>query len=298
MSDLLVWLVEPLQFGFMRRALLVSLVAGVVCAILSCWITLIGWSLLGDAVSHAVLPGIVLAYLLALPFSLGAFVFGALAVALISGVRNTTRLKGDAAIGVVFTGLFAVGLVLVSRIPSQVDLNHILFGNVLGVSDRDIFQVLLIAALVLTAALLKHRDLTLFAFDPTHAHAIGLNTRRLNALLLGMLALTVVVALQAVGVILVTAMLITPGATAFLLARRFPTMLATAASTSVLSAVTGTYLSFHLDTSTGGMIVICQTAVFAAAYLAAPREGLVPKLVRRYRRADNSSPVNNSTPVS
>ncbi|MCC5697001.1 metal ABC transporter permease, partial [Klebsiella pneumoniae] len=188
MSDLLVWLVEPLQFGFMRRALLVSLVAGVVCAILSCWITLIGWSLLGDAVSHAVLPGIVLAYLLALPFSLGAFVFGALAVALISGVRNTTRLKGDAAIGVVFTGLFAVGLVLVSRIPSQVDLNHILFGNVLGVSDRDIFQVLLIAALVLTAALLKHRDLTLFAFDPTHAHAIGLNTRRLNALLLGMLA--------------------------------------------------------------------------------------------------------------
>ena len=245
MSDLLVWLVEPLQFGFMRRALLVSLVAGVVCAILSCWITLIGWSLLGDAVSHAVLPGIVLAYLLALPFSLGAFVFGALAVALISGVRNTTRLKGDAAIGVVFTGLFAVGLVLVSRIPSQVDLNHILFGNVLGVTDGDIAQVLVISAITLAIALVRRRDLTLYAFDPTHAHAIGLRPKRIGALLLAMLALTVVVALQAVGVILVTAMLITPGATAFLLTRRFPRMLATASSLSVGSGIAGTYLSFH-----------------------------------------------------
>ncbi|RKT85911.1 manganese transport system permease protein [Saccharopolyspora antimicrobica] len=289
MNEIVQWLAEPLQFGFMQRALLVSLAAGLVCAVLSCWITLIGWSLLGDAVSHAVLPGVVLAYVLALPFSLGAFLFGSLAVGLIAGVRSTTKLKGDAAIGVVFTGLFALGLVLVSRIPSQVDLNHILFGNVLGVTDSDILQVLVIAAIVLAVALAKRRDLTLYAFDPTHAHAIGLNPRRIGALLLTMLALTVVVALQAVGVILVTAMLITPGATAFLLTKRFPRMLAVAAALSVFSSVLGTYLSFHLDTSTGGMIVVCQTAVFALVYLGAPEQGLIARTVRR--RGRTGSPV-------
>ncbi|MBE9374359.1 metal ABC transporter permease [Saccharopolyspora sp. HNM0983] len=290
--------IEPLQFGFMQRALLISVVAALVCALLSCWVTLIGWSLLGDAVSHAVLPGVVLAYVLSVPFSVGAFVFGALAVALIAGVRSTTRIKGDAAIGVVFTGLFALGMVLISRIPSQVDLDHILFGNVLGVTDGDIFQVLVIAVLVLVLALVKRRDLTLYAFDPTHAHAIGLSPRRIGALLLTMLALTVVVALQAVGVILVTAMLITPGATAFLLTRRFGRMLSVAAALSVLSAVAGTYLSFYADASTGGMIVLCQTVVFAIAYLAAPREGLVARLARR--RSPTSGRVEHEAapPVS
>jgi manganese transport system permease protein len=292
------WLIEPLQFGFMQRALLVSLVAGLVCAVLSCWVTLIGWSLLGDAVSHAVLPGVVLAYVLGMPFSVGAFLFGSLAVGLIAGVRNTTKLKGDAAIGVVFTGLFALGLVLVSRIPSQVDLNHILFGNVLGVTDFDIAQVLIIAAAVLAVALLKRRDLTLYAFDPTHAHAIGISPRRISTLLLAMLALTVVVALQAVGVVLVTAMLITPGATAFLLTKRFPQMLATAAGLSVLCAVTGTYLSFHVDTSTGGMIVVCQSVVFALAYLLAPGQGLVSRALRRRPVVGDRTTAGTAPPVS
>ncbi|GAA2356771.1 metal ABC transporter permease [Saccharopolyspora halophila] len=292
------WLLEPLQFGFMQRALLVSLVAGVVCAVLSCWVTLIGWSLLGDAVSHAVLPGVVLAYVLDLPFSIGAFLFGGLAVALIAGVRSTTRLKGDTAIGVVFTGMFALGLVLVSRIPSQVDLNHILFGNVLGVTDGDIAQVVAIGAAVLIAALVKRRDLTLYAFDPTHAHAIGISPRRMGALLLVMLALTVVVALQAVGVILVTAMLITPGATAFLLTRRFGPMLVTAAGLSVLCAVLGTYLSFHIDTSTGGMIVCCQTAVFALVYLGAPKQGIIPRALRRRAMVGDRTTVRTGPPVT
>jgi manganese transport system permease protein len=278
------WLVEPLEFGFMQRALLISVVAGLVCAVLSCWVTLIGWSLLGDAVSHAVLPGVVLAYVLGMPFSVGAFLFGALAVAMIGAVRGTTRLKGDAAIGVVFTGLFALGIVLVSRIPSQVDLNHILFGNVLGVSDSDIAQVLVIAAITLGVAVYKRHDLTLYAFDPTHAHAIGLNPRRIGALLLTMLALTVVVALQAVGVILVTAMLITPGATAFLLTRRFSRMLVLSAGLSTASCVLGSYLSFHADTSTGGMIVLCQAGLFLAVYLGAPDQGLVASSLRRRRR--------------
>jgi len=279
--SLLIWLLEPLQFGFMQRALLVSVLAALVCSVLSCWITLIGWSLLGDAVSHAVLPGVVLAYVLGLPFSLGAFLFGGLAVALIGGVRGTTRLKGDAAIGVVFTALFALGVVLISRIPSQVDLNHILFGNVLGVTDSDIAQVLVVSAVTLAVALVKRRDFTLYAFDPTHAHAIGLNPRRIGALLLALLALTVVVALQAVGVILVTAMLITPGSTAFLLTRRFPRMLLTSAVLAVGSGLAGTYLSFHLDTSTGGMIVVCQAALFLLAYLFAPGQGLLRELGRR-----------------
>ncbi len=281
----LIWLAEPLQYGFMQRALLVSVVAALVCSVLSCWVTLIGWSLLGDAVSHAVLPGVVLAYVLALPFSVGAFLFGGLAVALIGAVRNTTRLKGDAAIGVVFTGLFALGIVLISRIPSQVDLNHILFGNVLGVTDSDILQVLVISAITLLVAIIMRRDITLYAFDPTHAHAIGLNPKRIGAVLLIMLALTVVVALQAVGVILVTAMLITPGATAFLLTRRFPAMLGTASGLAVFSGIAGTYLSFHLDTATGGMIVVCQAALFLLTYLFAPSQGLISEAVRRRRRA-------------
>ncbi|GAB2666801.1 metal ABC transporter permease [Saccharopolyspora gloriosae] len=290
MNDIAIWLLEPLQFGFMRRALLVSVVAALVCSVLSCWVTLIGWSLLGDAVSHAVLPGVVLAYVFALPFSVGAFLFGGLAVAMIGAVRGTTKLKGDAAIGVVFTGLFALGVVLVSRIPSQVDLNHILFGNVLGVTDGDIAQVLVISAITLAVAMIKRRDLTLYAFDPTHAHAIGLRPRLIGALLLTMLALTVVVALQAVGVILVTAMLITPGATAFLLTRRFPQMLAVAAALSVGSGLAGTYLSFHLDTSTGGMIVLCQAALFLLTYLFAPGQGLLREVLRRRaRRAEAAS---------
>ncbi|WP_406689048.1 metal ABC transporter permease [Saccharopolyspora sp. ID03-671] len=292
------FLLEPLQFGFMQRALLVSLAAGLVCAVLSCWVTLIGWSLLGDAVSHAVLPGVVLAYVLGMPFSVGAFLFGGLAVGLIAGVRSTTRLKGDAAIGVVFTGLFALGLVLVSRIPSQVDLNHILFGNVLGVTDFDIAQVLIIAAAVLAVAVLKRRDLTLYAFDPTHAHAVGISPRRVSALLLTMLALTVVVALQAVGVVLVTAMLITPGATAFLLTKRFPKMLLTAAVLSVLCAITGTYLSFHIDTSTGGMIVVCQAALFALVYLLAPTQGVIPRALRRRTLIADRTTAGTGAPVS
>ncbi|MCX2733763.1 metal ABC transporter permease [Saccharopolyspora sp. NFXS83] len=290
MNDIAIWLLEPLQFGFMRRALLVSVVAALVCSVLSCWVTLIGWSLLGDAVSHAVLPGVVLAYVFALPFSVGAFLFGGLAVAMIGAVRGTTKLKGDAAIGVVFTGLFALGVVLVSRIPSQVDLNHILFGNVLGVTDGDIAQVLVISAITLAIAMIKRRDFTLYAFDPTHAHAIGLRPRLIGALLLTMLALTVVVALQAVGVILVTAMLITPGATAFLLTRRFPRMLVVASALSVGSGIAGTYLSFHLDTSTGGMIVLCQASLFLLAYLFAPGQGLLREVLRRRaRRAEAAS---------
>lgn len=273
--DLLNWLAEPMLYGFMTRALIVTLAAALVCSVLSCWLILMGWSLMGDAVSHAVLPGVALAYIAGVPFSIGAFVFGAGAVALIGVIRATTKLKSDTSIGVVFTTLFAVGLAIISKTPSQTDLSHILFGNVLGVTDSEFAQVLILGAVTLAAVLFKRRDLTLFAFDRTHAHALGLNTRWLSTLLLGLLALTVVVALQAVGIILVVAMLITPGATAFMLTRRFPAMLTAAAGISVLTAVVGIYASYYWDASTGASVVLAQSAVFALAYVFAPRRGIL-----------------------
>jgi manganese transport system permease protein len=283
------WFTDPLAYEFMRRAMVVALVCGVVCAVLSCWLTLLGWSLMGDAVSHAVLPGVVLSYVIGAPFAIGAFIFGSAAVFLVGGLNRTSRVKEDAAIGIVFTGLFALGLVLVSAIPSQIDLFHILFGNVLGVSDGDIAQVVIIGTLVTAVLLFKRRDLVLYAFDPTHAHAVGISPKRLEALLLGALALTVIVALQAVGIVLVVAMLITPGATAYLITDRFSRMLAWAAACSVSACLLGTYLSYHLDWSTGGSIVCVLSLQFVVAYLVAPKGVLAQR--RRSRPAADTSEV-------
>ncbi|WP_309135367.1 metal ABC transporter permease [Cellulomonas sp.] len=263
-------LLEPLGYEFMVRALATTVLAAVVCALLSCWLVLVGWSLMGDAVSHAVLPGVVLAYVVGAPFAVGALVFGLLAVVLVGAVRGGGRVKEDAAIGIVFTTLFALGLVLVSVTPSDTDLNHIVFGNVLGVSTSDLVQVAVLAAVAAATLLLKRRDLVLFAFDPTHAHAIGLSPRRLGALLLGVLAVTAVVALQVVGVVLVVAMLVIPGATARLLTDRFGRMLVLAPVLSATSAVVGLYLSYWYDLASGGMVVLVQGVVFGVVHLLAP----------------------------
>ncbi|MDA3147109.1 manganese transport system permease protein [Brevibacterium sp. Mu109] len=275
---------EPLSYDFMVRALATTLIASIVCAVLSCWLVLIGWSLMGDAVSHAVLPGVVLAYIAGVPFALGAVVFGFLAVALIGAVRDTSRVKEDAAIGIVFTTLFALGLVLISVTPSQTDLNHIIFGNLLGVSWADLTQIIILGAITFTILVTKRRDFTLYAFDSTHAHAIGLNPKILGAVLLGLLALTAVVALQAVGVVLVVAMLIIPGATAYLLTDRFGRMLVIAPAISAGCAVIGLYLSYYLDTASGGMVVLAQGAVFALVYLFSPQHGLIGTRIMSTRR--------------
>lgn len=282
-------LMEPLQYEFMTRALVTTVIAAVVCAVLSCWLVLVGWSLMGDAVSHAVLPGVVLAYVLGAPFALGALVFGVLAVVLIGAIRGTSRVKEDAAIGIVFTTLFALGLVLISVTPSQTDLNHIIFGNVLGVSVSDMVQIGVLAAIAFAALMIKRRDLTLYAFDPMHAFAIGLSPKFLGALLLGVLALTAVVALQVVGVILVVAMLIIPGATAHLLTDRFGRMLVIAPTVSALSCVVGIYLSYWIDAASGGMIVVVQGTVFFLTYLFSPRQGVIGRRIAR-RRASMSQP--------
>ncbi|WP_168583685.1 metal ABC transporter permease [Gephyromycinifex aptenodytis] len=281
------FILEPLHYDFMVRALATTTLAAVVCALLSCWLVLIGWSLMGDAVSHAVLPGVVIAYILGIPFAIGALIFGFLAVALIGLIRGTSRVKEDAAIGIVFTTLFALGLVLISVTPSQTDLNHIIFGNILGVSTSDIIQIAGLAIVALVILLLKRRDLTLFAFDPTHAHAIGLSPRFLGALLLTLLALTAVVALQVVGVILVVAMLIIPGATAYLLTDQFGRMLVIAPVMSAASSILGIYLSYWIDAASGGLVVVVQGIVFTLVYLLSPRHGLLGQRLsaRRHRNA-------------
>ncbi|MCS3492925.1 manganese transport system permease protein [Arthrobacter sp. JUb119] len=283
--NLIELLAEPLGYTFMVRALLVTIIAAVLCAVLSCWLVLIGWSLMGDAVSHAVLPGVVLAYIVGAPFALGALVFGFLAVALIGGVRDTTKLKEDAAIGIVFTTLFSIGLVLVSVTPSHVDLNHIIFGNLLGVSANDLWQVLVLGAITFAILILKRKDFTLYAFDQTHAHALGMSPRIIGAVLLGLLAMTSVVALQAVGVILVVAMLIIPGATAYLLTDRFGKMLLIAPILAACAGILGVYMSYYLDASTGGMVVLAQAAIFGIAYLFSPKQGLIAtRLASKGRR--------------
>lgn len=278
------FLFDPFTYDFMTRALLTALISSVVCALLSCWLVLIGWSLMGDAVSHAVLPGVVIAYIVGAPFALGAVIFGFLAVGLIGVVRDTSRVKEDAAMGIVFTTLFSLGLVLISITPSQTDLQHIIFGNLLGVSRADLLQIAILGAIVLGVILIKRRDFTLYAFDPIHAHAIGLSPRILGATLLGLLALTAVIALQTVGVILIVAMLIIPGATAYLLTNKFSHMLIIAPSIAVVCALIGLYMSYYLDTASGAMIVLSQGLVFTLAYLFSPSHGIVANRIPLARR--------------
>lgn len=274
------WLIEPLQYEFLVQAIWVSAFVGVVCAVLSCYITLKGWSLMGDAISHAVVPGVVVAYALGIPFAIGAFLFGFGATVAIGYVKSKTRLKEDAVIGVVFTGFFAFGLVLVTKIPSNIDLFHILFGNVLGISQQDIMQTLIAGMITLVIILLRRKDLLLFCFDPNHAKAIGLNTQFMYYTLLSVLALTIVTALQTAGIILVISLLVTPGSIAYLLTDRFDHMLGIAIASSVLSCVLGTYFSYHLDVSTGGCIVLFLTLLFVVTMVFAPRYGILAQQFR------------------
>ena len=268
------WLLDPLTHDFMRRALMVSALVGGVCGLLSCYMTLKGWALMGDAVSHAVMPGVVVAYALGLPFSLGAFVFGVGSVALIGFVKQKSRIKEDTVIGLVFTGFFALGLVLVSKIKSNIDLMQILFGSPLGISRSDVNQTLIISFIVISILLIFRKDLMLYCFDAKHARSIGINTGILHYLLLTLLSLSAVVGLQTVGIILVVAMLITPGATAYLLTDRFDQMTLLAVISSSFSSILGVYISYWSEIETGGSIVLVQTLIFLIAFLFAPRYGI------------------------
>jgi ABC-type Mn2+/Zn2+ transport system permease subunit len=274
-------LLTPFNYEYMVKAILVSGLIGGVCAFLSCFITLKGWSLMGDALSHAVVPGVSIAWLLGLPFSVGAFIAGVLAALGMGWIKSNSRLREDAVIGVVFTTFFASGLLLLTLFPSNINLQTIIFGNILAIADPDILQVLIISAISLLVLGLKWKDLLLYCFDEIHARSIGLNTRFLHFLLLALLSATSVAALQTVGATLVVAMLVTPGATAYLLTDRFGKMLFIATATGVFCGVVGAYTSYFLNGSTGGCIVVLQTVVFLTVLVLAPKHGLLAARTQR-----------------
>jgi len=275
-------LLTPLQYEYMVKAILVSGLIGGVCAFLSCFVTLKGWSLMGDALSHAVVPGVAVAYLAGLPFAVGAFSTGLIAALGMGFVKKKTRLREDAVIGVVFTAFFALGLILISMYPSEIDLRTIIFGNILGISDADIWQVVTISVVTLAVLGAKWRDLLLFCFDPQQARALGLNVAGLHLMLLTLLSATAVAALQTVGAVLVVAMLVTPGATAYLLTDRFSKMLGIAVAMGVGTSLVGAYASYFFDGSTGGCIVTLQSALFVVALVFAPKHGLLAQRAKRH----------------
>ena len=290
MSELLQSLLTPFHYDYMLRAIWVSALIGGVCGFLSSFVTLKGWSLMGDALSHAVVPGVALAYILGLPFALGAFVAGLLAAATMAFIKAKSRIREDATIGIVFTAYFALGLLLISLFPARVDLKVILLGNILGISDSDIWQVLVISVVTLLVLGLKWKDLMLFCFDPGQAHTLGLPAAGLHVTLLALLAATAVAALQAVGACLVVAMLVTPGATAYLLTDRFGKMLWLSSAMGVATTLAGAYASYFFNGATGGCIVTLQTLVFLAAFIFAPKHGMLASQRRLGRAAITPAP--------
>jgi len=260
-------LLAPFQFGFMVNALVISGLVAVPMALLSCFLVLKGWSLMGDAISHAVFPGVVVAYIVGLPYAIGAFVAGMFCAVATGFLKDNSRIKQDTVMGIVFSGMFGAGLVLYVKIQSEVHLDHILFGDMLGVAWRDIAETALIAAVVAGVIAVKWKDLLLHAFDPAQARAVGLRVGLLHYGLLCLISLTIVGALKAVGLILAIAMLIAPGAVAFLLARTFGAMLMVAIVVAVGASLLGVYLSFFLDSAPAPTIVLLMSLVFVAAFI-------------------------------
>ena len=283
------WL-SPFQYDFMLVALGVGVLVGAVCAVLSCFLVLKGWSLMGDAISHAVLPGIVLAYLIGVPLAVGAFCSGLFCAVGTGFIKSHSRVKEDTVMGVVFTGMFALGLVLFTKVETDQHLNHILFGSLLGIPRAQIIQTVVIGGATLLVTLVMRKDLLLFCFDPAHARSIGLDTTVLNYLLLSLVSLTIVAALQAVGIILVVAMLVTPGCFGYLLTDRFSRMMMLAVGSAVGSCLGGVYVSFFLNGSTGACIVLFQSAFFLAALVFAPKRGLLANRFRKEKRFPSTRP--------
>lgn len=271
MSELL----APFDYDYMVKAMWVSALVGATCAFLSAFLMLKGWSLMGDALGHSIVPGVAGAYLLKLPYAAGAFLAGLLAALGMAFVRSQTRLREDAIIGLVFTSFFAAGLLLVSINPTSVNVQSIVLGNILGISDEDARQVVVISAVTFGILLLKWKDLLAVFFDEGHARSVGLNAGWLKILFFTLLAAAVVAALQTVGACLVIALVITPGATAYLLTDRFQRLLVIAVAIGALTSLIGAYLSFFLDGATGGVIVTLQTLIFLAAFYFAPKHGVL-----------------------
>ena len=265
------WLIEPMSYAFMQRAFVSGLVIAVACAMMSCFLIVKGWSLMGDAIAHAVLPGIALAYWAQIPLAIGATLSGLICASSIGYLSNHSRVKPDTLMCIIFSGMFALGLVLVTHLHSHVHILHILFGNILGITTADFIETITIASLCALVLLIKRRDLTALCFDPVHTATLGMANGRMQGMLLVILSLTIVSALKAAGIILVIAMLIAPGAIGFLTTKTWDHMLAVAVSSAVLATGLGIVLSYHWDVATAPLIVLIQTCFFLIALSQARR---------------------------
>ncbi|NTG63331.1 metal ABC transporter permease [Agrobacterium rhizogenes] len=276
-------LLEPFGYNYMLNAMWVSALVGAVCAFLSCFLMLKGWSLIGDALSHSIVPGVAGAYMLGLPFSIGAFFSGGLAAAAMLFLNQRTKLKEDAIIGLIFSSFFGLGLFIVSLKPAAVNIQTIVLGNILAITPEDTLQLAIIGFVSLAILLVKWKDLMVTFFDETHARSIGLNPTALKILFFTLLSASTVAALQTVGAFLVICMVVTPGATAYLLTDRFPRLLIIAVAIGAVTSFVGAYASYFLDGATGGIIIVLQTLIFLVAFFFAPKHGM---LAARRRAAE------------
>ena len=268
-------LLEPFSYGYMTSAILVSTIVGGLCAFLSAYLMLKGWSLIGDALAHSVVPGVAGAYLLGIPFAIGAFISGGLAASLMLFLSERSGLKTDVVIGIIFTAFFGVGLFVVSLYPMSISIETIIMGNILAISYSDMLQLLIIGSISLVILFLKWRDLMVVFFDESHARTVGLSPSRLKIVFFTLLSASIVAALQTVGAFLVIAMVVTPGATAYLICDRFPKLILLSVLIGSVTCFTGAYLSFFIDGATGGIIVVLQTIVFLGVFLIAPKYGYI-----------------------
>ena len=283
-------LLEPFSYGYMTSAILVSTIVGGLCAFLSAYLMLKGWSLIGDALAHSVVPGVAGAYLLGLPFAIGAFISGGLAASLMLFLSERSGLKTDVVIGIIFTAFFGVGLFVVSLYPMSISIETIIMGNILAISYSDMLQLLIIGSISLAILFLKWRDLIVVFFDESHARTVGLSPSRLKIIFFTLLSASIVAALQTVGAFLVIAMVVTPGATAYLICDRFPKLILLSVLIGSVTCFIGAYLSFFIDGATGGIIVVLQTIVFLGVFLIAPKYGYISarlKIRQANKRIEN-----------
>lgn len=274
------YLLEPFTYQYMVNAILISALVGLICGFLSSYLILKGWSLIGDALSHAIVPGVAGAYMLGLPFAAGAFLAGGLAASGIMFLNQQTTLKQDAVIGIIFTSFFALGLFMVSISPVPIDVQTIILGNILAISQDDSLQLAIIGGVTLIVLLLKWKDIMLVFFDEHQASAIGINPFAIKVLFFTLLSASTVAALQTVGAFLVIALVITPGATAYLLTDRFPRLILISSIIGMTTCFLGAYVSYFLDGATGGIIVVMQTGLFLIAFVFAPKHGLLKQRSR------------------
>ena len=283
-------LLEPFSYGYMTSAILVSTIVGGLCAFLSAYLMLKGWSLIGDALAHSVVPGVAGAYLLGIPFAIGAFISGGLAASLMLFLSERSGLKTDVVIGIIFTAFFGAGLFVVSLYPMSISIETIIMGNILAISYSDMLQLLIIGSISLVILFLKWRDLMVVFFDESHARTVGLSPSRLKIVFFTLLSASIVAALQTVGAFLVIAMVVTPGATAYLICDRFPKLILLSVLIGSVTCFTGAYLSFFIDGATGGIIVVLQTIVFLGVFLIAPKYGYISarlKIRQANKRIEN-----------